>query len=332
VSRGRGIILWVVGVAALAVLPVVGLSGQLLSTAVSALALIALSQGFNLVFGYTGLLSFAQVAFWGIGAYAGALLVVNVGLSHWLAFIGAGIVAGASAFLLGAITLKLPRQAFIIITLAFLLLVQLLARDWTTITRGPLGIPNLPPPVLSVGPVDLTFDGPALFYELMLAYVVLVLAFMHRLVHSRIGRALNAIREDPSYARSQGLDVQRYRQLAFVTAAAISGMAGSLFVFHLTVVDPSIFGFFYLQAILIIVIVGGRGTFWPVVIGGAVLPFLPEVLRIAAELRLVIYGVVLVTVALFLPQGVGGWLDERMRRRRQGRPVVGEQLAAVLKQ
>lgn len=309
----RGLLLGV-GIAVLAVGPWLSPGEYVTTLGISVATFAVLATGLNLVYGYTGLLSFAQVGFFGIGAYTTAILVTRLGWSLWPSFVAGGLVATVFGLLVAHSSLRLSRHAFSIVSLSFALLCLIVARDWVSLTRGPMGIPGLPPPSLAlpgVGPV--VFDRPATFYELMLAFAVVALAGVHRLVRSRIGRTLVAIRQNEALAQSQGIDPLRYKLLAIGVSALITGMAGGLFVFHLTIVDPSIFDFYYTETMLIMVITGGPGSFWGVIAASVAFSALPDLLRFSVDLRMVLYGAVLITAMLAFPEGVGGFLARRRR-------------------
>ncbi|HUZ81516.1 MAG TPA: branched-chain amino acid ABC transporter permease [Gaiellaceae bacterium] len=303
--------------------PFLGLSSYAMSVAVVALAYVVLAQGLNLIYGYAGWLSFGQVGFWGIGAYTAAILWSREGLNPWAGVAIGGVAAAIAAFVIGLPSLRRSRTAFIIVTLTFSLLVQLLATDWIGMTRGPLGIPGLP--ALTIG--GKRFSGAHEFYWVMLVWTVAALALVYRLVRSRLGRTLLAIRSDEYLAQAQGIPVLRYKVAAFVLAAWLSGIAGGLYGFYLSVVDPTIFGFYFTQAMLVIVVVGGRGSFWGVTLAAIVLSVVPEMLRWANEWRLIVYGVVLVVVVLTMPGGFAGLVKDRkaarLRMLSTGTPALG---------
>jgi branched-chain amino acid transport system permease protein len=189
---------------------------------------------------------------------------------------------------------------------------QLIARDWSEVTRGPLAIPGLPAPSMWLPGVGaIVFDTANRFFVLILTLAVAAVGLVYFVVHSRIGRALAAIKENEALAESQGIDALRYKLLAVGVSALISGMGGGLYVFHLSIVDPSIFDFSYTESMLIMVIVGGPGFFWAVVWSSIGFTILPEMLRIADRTRYVFYGVVLVVVVLAMPKGIGGFLRDR---------------------
>ncbi len=295
------------GVALLALLPQAVASNYVLGIAVSACVFTVAAAALNLVYGYTGLLSFAQLAFWGLGGYAAALTVTDLGGTFWHGLLLAAVLNGVLALAVGYPALRLNRHAFVIVTLSFALLANLIARDWTELTRGPLGIPGLPAPTL----FGVALHGPADFYYLALGYAVLALGVMYALLSSRIGVTLRAIKQNEPLARSQGIAVTRYKLLAFTVGAVLTGVAGGIYVFHLTIVDPLILDFYYMQTFLIMVIIGGTGSFWGVVAAGVLMSALPELLRFSADLRMVLYGVILVAAVLVMPDGVAGWLRRR---------------------
>jgi ABC-type branched-subunit amino acid transport system permease subunit len=291
----------------LALLPILTHSNYVLGVAVSGLLFLAAAAAFNLVYGYAGLLSFAQLGFWGVGAYCSAITVMDLGGSFWAGVLLAGVVNGLLSLAIGAVILRGNRHAFVVVTLTFALLCGLISRDWVGVTRGPMGIPGLPAPTA----FGYVFGTTARFYHIALVFTLLSLGFLYALGTSRIGMTLNAIRQNEPLAQSQGVRPLPYKLAAFVIAAIITGMAGGIFAFHLKVVDPLIFDFYYMQTFLIIVIIGGAGSFWGVLVAGALMVGLPEALRFSNDLRMVIYGVILVLAMLCMPRGVAGWLDDR---------------------
>ncbi|MGO8920436.1 MAG: branched-chain amino acid ABC transporter permease [Stellaceae bacterium] len=300
-------------IAALAALPLATGSNYLIGIVLSGLIFTVAAAALNLIYGYGGLLSFAQLGFWGIGGYGSALTVMRLDGSFWLGLLVAAAVNAALALVIGLPILRTRRHAFVIITLTFALLSDLVARDWVSLTRGPLGIPGLPAPVL----LGFAFATVGRFYYLVLAYALLALAFLYCLGSSRIGATLRAIKQNEPLAQSQGIAPLPYKLAAFVVSAVVTGLAGAIYVFYLKVVDPLFLDFYYMQTFLIIVIIGGAGSFWGVVIAGLVMVALPEVLRFSNDLRMVIYGAILVLAMLTLPRGAAGWVaDRRLARLR----------------
>jgi branched-chain amino acid transport system permease protein len=293
-----GVLAWLLLLAA----PSLTHSEYLLDTGIAIATFAVLSTGLNLIYGYTGLLSFAQVAFFGLGGYTAALLVTRLDCSFWLALPAAAIVATLAGLLIGYSSLRLSRHAFAIVSLSFALLCGIVSRDWVSLTRGSMGIPGLSLP---------GFDDPAPMYRLVVTAAAILLAIFYVLLSSRLGRALRAIKLNEPLAQSQGIDPLRYKLLAIGVSAAASGVMGALFVFHLSIVDPSVFDFYYTETMLIMVILGGAGSFWGVIGASVVFSIVPDLLRFSSDLRLMLYGVVLVAAMMLFPTGFGGLLQRR---------------------
>jgi branched-chain amino acid transport system permease protein len=311
----------VLGVAALFAIPRVTGNEYVLALGVSFATFAVLSGGLNLVYGYTGLLSFAQVGFFGIGGYTAALLVTERGWSLWAGAAAGGALAALVGLVVGYSSLRLSRHAFAIVSLSFALLCLIVARDWVSLTRGAMGIPGLPIPSMDLpGGLRWRLAQPADFYYLLMGFAVVAQAAIYLVVSSRLGRAMRAIKLNEPLAQSQGINPLSYKLLAIALSALLAGIVGGFFVFYLTIVDPSIFDFYYTETMLIMVIIGGPGSFWSVLAASAVLSALPDLLRFTTDLRMVLYGAVLIAAMLLFPGGVGGWLRRRrmMRWRRSG--------------
>jgi len=288
-------------------LPLLTSSNYIVGVGLSALIFTVAAAALNLVYGFTGLLSFAQLGFWGIGGYVTALTVTAFGGSFWMGVLYAAAINAVVAMVVGYPTLRTGRHAFVIVTLTFALLVTLIARDWVSMTRGPMGIPNLPSPEV----LGIALDTTSRFYWVVWAFSVAMLAFLYALCSSRIGRTLVAVKQNEPLTRAQGISPMPYKLASFAISAAITGAAGGVYCFHLGIIDPLFLDFYYMQTFLIIVIIGGAGSFWGVVAAGIALSALPEVLRFSADFRMIIYGVILVLAMFVMPSGVAGWLRER---------------------
>jgi len=300
------------GLIVLFALPLVIDNDYIMTLGVSFAAMSVLAGGLNLIYGYTGLLSFAQVGFFGIGGYTATLLVVDRGWSLWAGVAVGGVLCIAVALLIGYSSLRLSRHAFAIVSLSFALLCAIVARDWPELTRGSMGIPGLPTPVMDLpGGLRWRIVDPSDFYYLLMGFAVIAHGAIYLVVTSRLGRAMRAIKLNEPLAQSQGVNPLSYRLLALSLSALLAGIVGGLFVFYLTIIDPSIFDFYYTETMLISVVIGGPGSFWGVLASSAVLAVLPDMLRFTTDLRMVLYGVALIVAMLIFPGGVGGWLYRR---------------------
>ena len=299
-------------VSALLFLPAFIASPYHMSIAVSACTFCVLAVGLNLVYGYVGLLSLCQVAFWGLSAYVVAILTTTMDVSPWLAVLCGGFMATVCSLVVGYAAVRVSRHSFAIVSLVFALVLQQIAFDWTSVTRSAMGIPGLPPLELALpGIGKIVFDADHRFYYLILGWALITVGGTWALLRSRVGRAFVAIRENEPLAYSHGINVVRYKLLAFAFSAFVTGIAGGLFCLYLTIVDPSVFGFYYTEAMLIMVIVGGAGSFWPVIAAAILFSIVPEILRMSNELRLVVYGFILIFVMLMMPEGFAGLFRKR---------------------
>lgn len=261
---GRELSLAVIaGLIALFALPLVIDNDYIMALGISFAAMSVLAGGLNLIYGYTGLLSFAQVGFFGIGGYTATLLVVDRGWSLWAGAAVGGVLCIAVALLIGYSSLRLSRHAFAIVSLSFALLCAIVARDWPELTRGSMGIPGLPTPVMDLpGGLRWRIVDPSDFYYLLMGFAVIAHGAIYLVVTSRLGRAMRAIKLNEPLAQSQGINPLSYRLLALSLSALLAGIVGGLFVFYLTIIDPSIFDFYYIETMLISVVIGGPGSFW----------------------------------------------------------------------
>ncbi|RYF76999.1 MAG: branched-chain amino acid ABC transporter permease [Comamonadaceae bacterium] len=317
-------VLVLLGLALLFAVPSFTRNEYVLALGVSFATFAVLSGGLNLVYGYAGLLSFAQVGFFGIGAYAAALLVTDAGWPVWAGALAGALLAAVLGLGIGYSSLRLSRHAFAIVTLSFSLLCMIVSRDWVSLTRGAMGIPGLAVPQFDLpGGLRWRLNKPADFYYLLLGLATMCLGVIHAVVTSRIGRALKAVKMNEPLAQSQGIDPLRYKLMAVTLSAFMTGLMGGFFVFYLTIVDPSIFDFYYTETMLIMVILGGAGSFWGVLFSSAVLTVLPELLRFSTDLRMILYGAILIVAMLVFPGGIGGWFERRRIERWRKVPYGG---------
>lgn len=260
-----------------------------------------LALGLQLLIGMAGLLSLGQGAFYGIGAYVSAVLTLRFGVPFTLAFLMAGVAAALSSLLLVPIV-KLPGSSLAVATLGFNIIIYLimLNEDWAT--GGSYGLLNVPLP--RIFGYELTTERD--LYFLILAVAALVYFALDRLVHSRFGRALKAISQDDDAARACGISVVRYKSKCFLVAAFTAGIAGSLYAHHARYLNPNDFTFNKSIEILIMVVVGGLGSLPGAIIGAIVIVLMPEFLRSSGELRLILFGALVVALMGVSRGGIAG--------------------------
>jgi branched-chain amino acid transport system permease protein len=275
-------------------------------------AVLALSL--NLLLGYTGQLSLGHAAFFGIGAYATALLSVKLEWSPWIGMLAATVLPGLAGWGIGRLALKLRGAYFVLLTISFAGVVSLVSVNWMDLTNGPLGIPGVPALTIALpGLPELSLRTKGAFYYLVLMAVVAAYVLCRRLIASRVGRALVALRENETLAESVGIDGTFYLVLAAVISAAMAGAAGGLYAHYTRFVSPEVFLFTYTVTMVIMVVAGGKGTLAGPVLGAVLFTVLPEVLRAATswQWQMLLYGVLLIATLFFMPRGIVPTLVER---------------------
>ncbi len=268
-----------------------------------------LGVSLNLVVGYAGLLSVTHAAFYGLGAYATALLTLYAGWGFFSSVLAGMAVAGSAAWFIAMVSGKFKGDYYALVSFGFNIIVFSILLNWQGLTRGPLGIPGIPKPTLFGTP--LVSNGQ--FLILSLVALACVYAVSSGIVRSSFGRTLKAIREDEDALRVFGYAVARYKRIIFVIGAMLAAIAGSLFASYISYIDPSTFTLNESIFILSIIILGGLANLRGSVAGAVFFILLPEILRfvgfppdIAAQMRQVAYGVMLVLLMLYRPQGLMG--------------------------
>jgi ABC-type branched-subunit amino acid transport system ATPase component/ABC-type branched-subunit amino acid transport system permease subunit len=269
---------------------------------IMSLIYIILAASLNLIMGYTGQLSLGHAAFYGIGAYTFALLVLNTSTPFWVAFFTGGIIAGVFAAFLGAIVMRLKGHYLAIVTLAFGEIVRVTLYNWVGVTRGPMGLPDIPRPTL----FGYTFKGAIPYYYLALILAGLTLFVIYRLIKARYGRAFISIRDEENASKAMGVRTTRMKVLAFVLGAFFAGIAGSLLASYIRYIHPDNFTAWESLILNAMVVIGGEGTLLGPVFGAIVLTVLPEMLRFAAQFRMIIYAVIMIASIILWPYGLAG--------------------------
>jgi ABC-type branched-chain amino acid transport system, permease component len=293
---------------ALVLLPFSGISDYVLRVVIMIGIYTILALGLNLLTGYTGQVSLGNAGFYAIGAYVAALLTTTFQMNFFLAMLIAAATAALFGLLIGLPTLRLTGTYLSIVTLGFGEIVRLVALNWESVTNGALGIKNIPRPNLFG--IDLNLENKGLYF-LMLVLVILVSLFCYLIINSKIGRAFISIKEDELAADLMGIKTTRYKLLAFVLSAFISGIAGSFYAHMIRFIEPNSFTFDTSIMIISIVILGGMGTMRGMYLGAGVLVAFPEILRPLQAYRFVVYGLILVLMMRFRPQGALGWKSKR---------------------
>ncbi len=260
-----------------------------------------LSQSLNLSAGFTGLISLAQAGFYGIGAYTTALLSVNYGLPFWINLPVAMVLSGVIAFVISLIALRTIEDYFIICTLGIQVIIFSLMNNLMSVTRGPLGVPGVP----AVHFFGIYLDNKISFLILSLFFVSLIWFALRNISKSGFGQTLKAISEDEIYTQSIGKNVYQSKIVSFTISAILAAIPGTLYAHYISYIDPTSFTVNESIFILSIVIIGGLRNLTGSFLASAFLVLLPEALRfvgmpdtIAANMRQIIYGLILVIVMM----------------------------------
>jgi len=281
---------------------------------------IIASMSLNLLLGFTGQLSLGHVMFFGIGAYFSALVSLGFKLEFgdhialvvppqpvWCGFLAGIGAAGFFGWIVGKISFKVRGAYFVIVSLSFAEVLRLVALNWVSLTQGPMALINIPPFAIDIPGIwqgKLYGDVPN--YYIVLCAAGLSYVIIRRLVGSRAGRAMIALKENEALATSIGIDVTHYLVLASIVAGAICGMAGSLYAHYIGIIDPDVFSFIYTVTMIIMVIIGGKGTLAGPIVGGLIFGFFPEFLRgnVPPEIQWIVYGGLMIAIVFMLPEGI----------------------------
>lgn len=273
-----------------------------LRIATLSLMFVMITLGLNVVTGYMGQTSFATAAFWGIGAYTAAILTTRLQLGTEITFIAAPMITGIFGLLLGMPVLKLKGYYLAIVTLGFCEIIRLVELNWMSLTRGPLGIMNIPK--FSFFGFKIT-DNRGIYF-IMLLLLVLTTYVVYRLTTSQIGLVLTSIRDDELAVQSMGINIVSYKIKAFVIYAMICGLAGAFYAQFVSYIDSTMFTTNQSIEMLVMVILGGLGSIVGSFFGAIALTILPEILRQLAEYRMLIYGFLMVILMLVKSEGLFG--------------------------
>ncbi len=272
-----------------------------------------LASSLNLIVGFVGELSLGHAAFLGIGAYTSAILSTQYGVPPLLCLFIAGLLAALAGIVIGAITLQLEGHFFVLITLAFAETMRLIVSNWIEFTRGPLGFSNIPAPHFSLSGIVFDFSSRVQFYYLALIILALTLLAVTAFAQSTFRVGAVAVRENRRLAKAVGIDPFAQALITFVAGAFFAGMAGAFYANYISFVGPEVFGFSFTVTMLMMVILGGRGTVLGPVLGAVAVGLSLEYLRFINEVRLSVFGLLLIVASIFLPDGLAGFLRKPQR-------------------
>jgi branched-chain amino acid transport system permease protein len=298
------ILIGIVCAAVLLGLPYSGLNQYIMRIIIMIGIYSMLALGLNILTGYTGQVSLGHAGFYAIGAYTASLLSLKLGANFIVAALAGAAMSSFCGLLLGLPTLRLKGTYLSIVTLGFGEIVKMIMMNWDKVTNGTLGLRNIPRP--SIFGLKLTLANNGIYY-MMLVLTALVTIVCILIIKSKFGRAFMSIKEDELAATMMGIKTTRYKVLAFIISAFITGIAGAFYASMIGFIEPNSFTFDTSTLIISIVILGGMGTIRGMFLGAAILIAFPEMSRFMMDYRFVVYGIVLVLMMRFRPQGALGW-------------------------
>lgn len=307
-------------------LPIFVQSPYWLSTMIFVALFTILAVGLCLLMGYAGQVSLGQNAFYGLGAYASAVATTKLGLSPWLGILISMMLTGVLAALLAKPVFRLRGQFLAMATLGLGVIFYIMFNEATAFTGGPSGIAGVP--YLSLG--GLVFDQDVEYYYLVWGVVAATLLVSLNLVNSRLGRALRALHDSEIATQTMGVDTARLKTQIFVISCVFAGLAGSLYAHYVTFVNPSPFGLHTSLMLLVMAAIGGMATVWGAPFGAAVVTLLTEFLRslvpklsnhASGEYEIIVFGLLLIVIIRWMPEGVVPRLGRLYRQRIKGEPA-----------
>ncbi|MGI4777731.1 MAG: branched-chain amino acid ABC transporter permease [Janthinobacterium lividum] len=303
---------WALLAAVALAFPLFAQNNYLISVATQAFIMAIAALGLNLITGYTGQFNLAHGAFMAVGAYTVGILTVDHGVPFWIAFLLAGCVTATMGFFIGLLSLRLKGHYFSIFTLCVSYIMFLMIEKWESLTHGPVGIMGIPAPT-GIGPLQ--FGTPLSQYYLVLAFLVLGIFLMARIVRSLLGRSFMAVRNSDELAEALGIDLMRTKTLSFVLSVVYAGFAGALYAGQVRFLGPDLASEAVTFDLVMFVLVGGVGTLLGPLVGTVLVTYLTQSLQFLQDYRMVVFGPLLIALIIFLPDGiVGTWLKRRARR------------------
>ena len=265
----------------------------------------------NILLGFSGQLSLGHSAFVGLGAYTSALLYLILKWPFWLCLVGGIVVSSIMGYIVAKISLRLRGAYFVIMTIGVAQVLKLVALNWVSLTKGPMGLTDIGLPSYDLGFLGaLDFSNKIIFYYLVAICVLMVFYIQYRLVNSSTGRAIISIRENEDLAECLGINCYKFLVITVIVSAAIAGASGSLYCHYVSFLDPAIFEFFLSVNLVMMVVGGGQGTLTGPIIGAVLFTMIPEWLRVFGAGRMAVYSLIVIAIVVFMPRGINAYITK----------------------
>lgn len=293
---------WLAALAAAIALPFGLTNNYQLGVAHQALIFILLATGYNLLLGFTGILSFGHIALFAIGAYASAILVATYGAPFLVGLVAAALISGLVGVAIAIPALRIKGHYLTLLTLALGEVIRLLIRSMESLTHGSHGFSGIPRPEIA----GFSFRSGFSLYYLLLFFAVVGVVFVLRVEATRFGRVFKSVRDSEIGAEVCGVDTNVVKVIAFGVSAVFAGAAGSLYAHTMRFISPEFFSLGLTITLLAMVLIGGRGAVAGPVVGAALLITLPEALRFVKDYYLIVFGLAIWLCAMVVPDGLAG--------------------------
>lgn len=284
------------------------LSSSLLGIVCRVLLYATLAGSLNVINGYSGQMNIGHAGFVCIGAYTGALCATKLSMPFPVQLLAGGMLATVVAWILSKPMQRLKGIYLAIITMGFCEIMRIVCLNWTSVTGGPLGIKNIPAPLM----FGIKFSSPRQYYYIFLVLLVIFVFLTKRVLSSRIGRAWVSIREDDTAAKSLGVCIGHYRSINLMYGAFFAGICGAAMGPYYRYIASDMFSMDMSFNILSMVILGGQGTLIGPIVGAAIITTITESLRFAADYRMVVYAAMIILMMWVRPQGLIGASDSML--------------------
>ena len=273
------------------------------------------SLGFNILYGYTGLLSFGHAAYFGLGAYGCGILLLRYDVSVWTGLVCGILVASTGALVIGYFCLRRRGIYFALLNLAFAQMIYFVAYQWVSLTGGEVGLRNIPVPPLSLPGFTLSIQGSLTFYYFSFFLVTIALLILKRILDSPFGRVLESIRENEKRARACGYNTNRIKLLSFVISGAFSGFAGGMYTLYMRFAGIEYLYWTTSGNVVMMTLLGGAGTFFGPFVGAALFLFLEDIISVYTKHWMIVIGGFFFFCVLLFPEGIWGRLKMVLDRR-----------------